>query len=115
MVLGAAAEGGLTAPVHALVAGSGQARVAVVGAIVERFFDGLDEVPLLEEVGLYEDSVADDPVHDGDAGPVDPVAAAAQYEKWCALVDRREPGTGSGTASGPCGTPSGRVRRAGPC
>ncbi|MGA5219235.1 HNH endonuclease signature motif containing protein [Streptomyces cinereoruber] len=83
-------EGGLAAPVHALVAGSGQARVAVVEAIVERFFDGLDEVPLLEEVGLYEDSVADDPVRDGDAGPVDPVAAAAQYEKWCTLVDRRE-------------------------
>ncbi len=84
--------GGLAEPVHALVAGSGRARVAVIEAIVDRFFDGVDEVPLLTEVGLYEDSVADDPDTGGPVadGPVDPVVAAAQYEKWCAAVERRE-------------------------
>ncbi|MER7913923.1 HNH endonuclease signature motif containing protein [Streptomyces sp. NPDC096068] len=92
--------GGLAEPVYALLAGSGRARVAVIEAIVDRFFDGVDEVPLLTEVGLYEDSVADDPdtggpaaddpALDGGDGPVDPVVAAAQYEKWCAAVERRE-------------------------
>ncbi|MFE5734673.1 HNH endonuclease [Streptomyces sp. NPDC056528] len=92
--------GGLAEPVHALVAASGQARVAVIEAIVDRFFDGVDEVPLLTEVGLYEDSVADDADHggpltdepalDADDGPVDPVVTAARYEKWCAAVERRE-------------------------
>ncbi|MGH4033856.1 HNH endonuclease signature motif containing protein [Actinomycetota bacterium Odt1-20B] len=87
--------GGLVEPVHELMRVSGQARVAVIQAITERFFDGLDETPLLQAVGLYEESVADD-LHGGPeststaSSAVDPVASAAQYERLCSLVERRE-------------------------
>ncbi|MEU6989680.1 HNH endonuclease [Streptomyces sp. NPDC046465] len=78
--------GGLALPVHDAVHGSGQARVEVIQAIVDRFFEGLDEVPLLRAVGLFAESVAED------LDPVtpDPVALAAQYDRLCTLVERRE-------------------------
>lgn len=86
-------EGGLAEPVHSLVRASGRARVAAIEAIVDRFFDGLDEVPLLKDVGLYDESVAADAAAPppADAAP-DAVSLAAQYEKWCALVEHREEG-----------------------
>ncbi|GAA1167028.1 hypothetical protein GCM10009654_25030 [Streptomyces hebeiensis] len=52
--------GGLTAPVHKLMRDSGEARVKMMEAIVGRFFGRLDEIPLLEEVGLHVESVTDD-------------------------------------------------------
>ncbi|MGW0530548.1 hypothetical protein [Streptomyces sp. NPDC003032] len=77
---------------------SGQVRVEVIQKITDRFFEGLDEVPLLEAVGLYDESVADDlprgtedvqiPVPSAAAG--DPVSLAARYDRLCALVERRE-------------------------
>ncbi|WP_407560766.1 HNH endonuclease [Streptomyces sp. 184] len=78
--------GGLAEPVHELMRTSGPARVAAIQAITERFFDGFDEVPLLTDVGLYDESVA------ASAGsPVtDPVLLAAQYERLCHLVESRE-------------------------
>ncbi|MEU5000896.1 HNH endonuclease signature motif containing protein [Streptomyces sp. NPDC021622] len=88
--------GGLAEPVHELMRTSGQARVAVIQTITDRFLQDLDEVPLLQAVGLYVDSVADD-LLDGrqealsvPSPAADPVALAAQYERLCTLVERRE-------------------------
>ncbi|MFF9895517.1 HNH endonuclease [Streptomyces longispororuber] len=97
---------GLAEPVHALLRTSGEARVAVVQALVDRFYDGLDETPLLEDLGLYDAAVADDgdrtqartqdrirtPDQTRPATPpgADPLVTAAQYERWCALAERRE-------------------------
>ncbi|MEV0124802.1 HNH endonuclease signature motif containing protein [Streptomyces sp. NPDC050703] len=87
--------GGLARPVHELMRASGPARVTMIQEIVDRFFDGLDEIPLLTAVGLYDESVADDPdlTPDGASAPppaADPVTLAAQYERLCTLVERRE-------------------------
>jgi 5-methylcytosine-specific restriction protein A len=86
-------DGGLVEPVYELLRTSGVARIACVEAVVERFFDGLDEVPLLTDVGLFDATVADDAAG-GDTAPSGApgrsVVSAAQYEKLCALVDRRE-------------------------
>ncbi|MEV0254456.1 HNH endonuclease signature motif containing protein [Streptomyces sp. NPDC050732] len=90
--------GGLVPPAYELMCASGQARVAAVQAITDRFFGGLDEGPLLADVGLYEESVADDrpggrgaaPVAAAPSSAVDPVSSAAQYERLCTLVERRE-------------------------
>jgi 5-methylcytosine-specific restriction protein A len=85
-------SGGLDAGVHEAVRRSGQIRVALIETLVARFFDGLDETALLEDVGLYDDTVADD-AEAAFAASVDPVVMAAQYERWCALVERREHST----------------------
>lgn len=85
---------GLTEAVHELLRTSGEARLAFIGAIVDRFFEDLDEVPLLTEVGLYDAAVADDADGSPPSVPVTAadraVAAAARYERLCALVERRE-------------------------
>lgn len=88
-------DGGLAPTAYDLMRTSGQARVTVIQTITDRFFADLDEVPLLTEVGLYDESVADDrrggtrgasvPFHAADA-----VTLAAQYERLCAVVERRE-------------------------
>ncbi|MEV4972322.1 HNH endonuclease signature motif containing protein [Streptomyces scopuliridis] len=90
--------GGLTEAVYELLRTSGQSRVAFIGAIVDRFFAGLDEIPLLTEVGLFEPTVADDangtapgPRSGPDRAAVGrEVVRAAQYERLCTLVERRE-------------------------
>ncbi|WP_190136212.1 HNH endonuclease signature motif containing protein [Streptomyces longispororuber] len=89
---------GLAEPVHALLRTSGEARVAVIQALVGRFYDGLDETPLLEDLGLYDAAVADDGNRVESrprARPATPpgtgaLVTAAQYERWCALAERRE-------------------------
>ncbi|MCX5204584.1 HNH endonuclease [Streptomyces sp. NBC_00237] len=87
---------GLAGPAYELMRRDGRARLLVVDALVSRFFDGLDEIPLLKEVGLYDDTVADDaPDAPADALPrasraVDPLALAAEYERQCILAEHRE-------------------------
>lgn len=99
-----APEGGLTAPVYDLLHRSGETRVAVIDTLLAGYFDGMDEAPLLRDVGLYDDGVADDPAADGartadPAGAVDAdaeadalaqVARAAQYDRLCRVVERHE-------------------------
>ncbi|UFQ17690.1 MULTISPECIES: HNH endonuclease signature motif containing protein [Streptomyces] len=90
--------GGPVRPFHDLMRTSGQARVEVIQTLTDRFFADLDEIPLLRAVGLYDESVADDlprapessPVPAVRAEPADPVSLAAQYERLCGLVERRE-------------------------
>ncbi|MGN9791029.1 HNH endonuclease [Streptomyces sp. OZ13] len=81
-------SGGLAEPFHDIVRRSGHARISVIEAVLAKYFEGLDPVPLLEDTGLYDEGVADDaqlrePVVDT------AVTAAAQYEKWCRLLDGR--------------------------
>ncbi|ALC23442.1 HNH endonuclease [Streptomyces pristinaespiralis] len=95
--------GGLAEPFHDLLHRSGHSRVSVIEALLTTYFAGLDPVPLLEDTGLYDEGVADDAagsraqetVVDAAGSRVhEPVAdsavtAAAQYEKWCRLLDDR--------------------------
>ncbi|WP_405848570.1 HNH endonuclease signature motif containing protein [Streptomyces niveus] len=83
-------SGGLAPPIHAIVRRSGEARIAMIEALVDRFFVGLDETAILTDVGLYDDTVADD-FDDSPAPPADPVTIAAQYQKMCTYVEQREP------------------------
>ncbi|WP_158708923.1 HNH endonuclease signature motif containing protein [Streptomyces sp. NRRL S-920] len=91
--------GGLAQPLYDLMRTSGQARVEVIQTLTERFFEDLDEVPLLRAVGLYDESVADDrhasahtagAFSSGAPSSGDLVTAAARYERLCTLVERRE-------------------------
>ncbi|MGW6275262.1 HNH endonuclease [Streptomyces sp. NPDC055060] len=88
-------DGGLTPAAYELMRTSGQARVAVIQTLTDRFFGDLDEVPLLTGVGLYDESVADDRPGrpEGTAAPsptIGAVTSAAQYERLCTVVERRE-------------------------
>ncbi|NJP44521.1 HNH endonuclease signature motif containing protein [Actinacidiphila epipremni] len=95
-----APDGGLVAPAYDLLRRSGGTRLAVVDALLAGYFESLDEAPLLREVGLYDEGVADDaapddarqaePEADGDAAALAEVARAAQYDRLCRLVERRE-------------------------
>ncbi|MGI8333695.1 HNH endonuclease [Actinomadura scrupuli] len=77
---------GLPVPLHDLVHGSGEARIRVVDAIVDRFFEDWDYSALMAAVGLDDEDLADDePGTDTTAG--DPKAA---YRRWCDLVVQRE-------------------------
>lgn len=94
-------DGGLAPAVYELMRTSGQTRVTVIQTIADRFFGDLDEVPLLTEVGLYDESVADDSRSGPRAASVPPrtadaVTLAAQYERLCAVVERREKAHGAG-------------------
>ncbi|MEV6753573.1 HNH endonuclease signature motif containing protein [Streptomyces sp. NPDC051214] len=94
-------EGGLDPSAYDLIRSSGQTRVTVIQTITDRFFGDLDEVPLLTEVGLYDESVADDRRGGSRGASVpslagDAITLAAQYERLCALVDRREQAHGTG-------------------
>lgn len=94
-------DGGLAPTAYDLMRTSGQTRVTVIQTLTDRFFGDLDEVPLLTEVGLYDESVADDR-RDGSRGAAvpspaaDAVTLAAQYERLCAVVERRAEAHGTG-------------------
>jgi 5-methylcytosine-specific restriction protein A len=79
--------GGLVAPVHTLLRRSGEARIALVDALLSTYFAGRDPEPLLHDVGLYDDELADD-ASDAPAPPA--IAAAAAYDRLCRVVEHRE-------------------------
>jgi 5-methylcytosine-specific restriction protein A len=66
---------------------SGQARLQVIDALVDRFFDDFDYSELLTEVGLFDNEVSADELDAVLAPPVDPKDA---YARWCAMIVRRE-------------------------
>jgi 5-methylcytosine-specific restriction protein A len=80
-------QSGLPVAVHDLMRRSGQARLQVIDALIDRFFDDFDYSELLTEVGLFDDKVtADEP--DAVLAPLaDP---NDDYARWCAMVVRRE-------------------------
>ncbi|MDB4873494.1 MAG: endonuclease, partial [Gemmatimonadales bacterium] len=80
-------QSGLPAAVHDLMRRSGQARLQVIDALVDRFFDDFDYSELLTEVGLFDNEVTADQPDVVLAPPVDPKEA---YARWCAMVARRE-------------------------
>ncbi|WP_329618549.1 HNH endonuclease signature motif containing protein [Streptomyces sp. S465] len=85
-------SGGLPEPVYHLVQHSAQTRLAAIDTLLSTFFQDLDYEPLLTEVGLYDDNVADD-VLDADEQDDEGKGSlnlAAQYERWCRIVDNRE-------------------------
>lgn len=57
--------GGLPAPVYNLVRYSGEARVAAVATIVDRYLQDADEDAILADTGLADDDIADDEVPAG--------------------------------------------------
>jgi 5-methylcytosine-specific restriction protein A len=79
---------------------SGEARIQIIDAVIDRFFDNADYSDLLTAVGLYDDDIAADeapriPESEGDAahrhmsdGVVDDSRGA--YARWCNLVADRE-------------------------
>ena len=67
---------------------SGEARIAVVDTLLSTYFVGIDGEPLLHQVGLH-DEIAGYPPEEEPA-PADPVVFAAQYDRLCRLVERRE-------------------------
>ncbi|MGK5530644.1 HNH endonuclease signature motif containing protein [Streptomyces sp. URMC 129] len=82
--------GGLTQQAYDLLRHSGETRVAVIDALLARYFEDLDHVPLLTELGLYDDDVADD-------SPESPHTTAAledltpeEYARLCRIVERAE-------------------------
>ncbi|MFE9661976.1 HNH endonuclease [Streptomyces sp. NPDC005955] len=107
---------GLVAPVHDLVRRSGLARLRAVDHLLATYFGDLDHAPLLADVGLDGDRMADDlapasapaPGPDVPAGPAapvtpvvpvyeeapasshDPLVLAAHYERLCQLVEGGE-------------------------
>ncbi|MGW3950807.1 HNH endonuclease [Streptomyces sp. NPDC004752] len=89
--------GGLTESAYELLRRSGETRLAVIGELLDTFFEDLDYGPLLTDVGLYDDGVTDDigepenhdrPDDQPEAWLV--TAARYEYERWCRLVERRE-------------------------
>lgn len=85
-------HGGLPEPVHDLLRRSGEARLAVLDALLTTYFDDLDPTPLLTDVGLYDEGVADDDRAAAPEGAAVPhaVVVAAQYERLCRIVEHRE-------------------------
>ncbi|MFJ2342376.1 HNH endonuclease [Streptomyces antimycoticus] len=84
--------GGLPEPVYNLVRHSADTRLTAIDKLLSTFFQGLEYGPLLTDTGLYDDNVADDGL---DAGEQDDawkrsLNLAAQYERWCRIVDHRE-------------------------
>jgi 5-methylcytosine-specific restriction protein A len=98
--------GGLAEPCHDLLRRSGETRLAVLCALLETYFDGLDHRELLTEVGLYDEGVADDappaagPGDEAGSGgaadqpagaapvPADPAALSAAAEEAAAMRAR---------------------------
>ncbi len=85
-------EGGLPEPVYELLRSSGLARVQVVTAIIDKFFDDFDYAAVTKAVGLEGDSIVDeDPtLADEDSGSDDPKRA---YQGLIEIVTKREPST----------------------
>jgi hypothetical protein len=80
-------SGGLTLDVYNLVRYSGQARVAVVDAIVEQYLQDADVDALLRDVGLASEEIARDQASaDVVALPVSP--AEEQYRRLCGIAGR---------------------------
>ncbi|MGW8993457.1 hypothetical protein ACWGRF_26540 [Streptomyces zhihengii] len=92
---------GLPAAHHDLLHRSGHARITVVEAILEAHVADARYTALLSDTGLDDPSVAEDaepgasPVPAPAAAP-DAVATAAQYERWCAMLDDRAEAEGAG-------------------
>ncbi|MFE2426833.1 HNH endonuclease [Streptomyces sp. NPDC059373] len=82
-------RGGFVEPIYDMLHRSGEARVAVIDALLSTYFGDLDYGPLLHDVGLYDDEVADDLTNDA-AEPLPPVVTAAQYDRLCRIVEHRE-------------------------
>ncbi|QNP63105.1 HNH endonuclease [Streptomyces genisteinicus] len=89
--------GGLAAPFHDLLRRSGFARVTAVEAILLKYLGDGDGSALLEDTGLHDPAMAEDTDASIAAAraPADPaVTRAAQYERWCALLDDGAAGGG---------------------
>ena len=85
-----APSGGLAQPVHEVLRRSGEARLAVIDALLTTYFEGLDYEPLLREVGLYDDGMAEDADDAQVEQPRQAVALAASYDRMCHIVESRE-------------------------
>lgn len=86
-------HGGLPEPAYDLIRRSGQARIRLIEAVTARFFGDLDDGPLLNAVGLYDEQAAADaePSHADGSGRAEPPSdPRADYARWCELVGRRE-------------------------
>jgi 5-methylcytosine-specific restriction enzyme A len=107
---------GLTQPVYDVLRSSGEARLAVIDALLCEYFEGLDYGPLLTEVGLYDVEMADGQAGDEVSPPAhrDPVVAAAQYDRLCHIVENREKEPGERRATRTTNNPirSSSARRA---
>lgn len=77
-------SGGLISVVYNLVRYSGEARIAVVDAILDTFFYDTDYVELLEDVGLADPAIAENTADD--VLPHSPLEA--EYERLCRIVER---------------------------
>jgi 5-methylcytosine-specific restriction protein A len=75
------------APIYDLVRRSGEARVAVIDAILESFFPDMNYNTLLEDVALFDDEVADDLGDAGDAADRS-IHPGAEYERLCRIAER---------------------------
>lgn len=105
-----APSGGLSAPVYDLLSRSAEARLVATGTLVTRYFHDLDYGPLLHDVGL--DDAGSRPAAATGATPgvaatgatpgpgatrvPNAVTLAAQYDRLCRVVERREE-AGAGT------------------
>ncbi|MGW5142904.1 HNH endonuclease [Nocardia beijingensis] len=85
-------EGGLPEPVHDLLRSSGVARVQVVTAIIDKFFNDSDYAAVTKAVGLEGDSIVDDDpmLCDEDVGGAETKRA---YQDLIEVVTHREPST----------------------
>ncbi|MGW5689615.1 HNH endonuclease [Streptomyces asiaticus] len=85
-------SGGLPAPVYNLVRYSAETRLTVIDTLLSTFFQDLEYSPLLTDVGLYDANVAEDDLDTGEQQDEwkGQVNLAAQYERWCRIVDNRE-------------------------
>lgn len=82
-------RGGLDKGAYELVRSSGAARIAAVYEILDSFFKDANPGPLLEDVGLLDDHVADDSPG-GDLQGGTPPAARDQYQRLCEVVENHE-------------------------
>lgn len=81
--------GGPAEEVYDLFRRSPVTRLAVLDALLERFFDDLDPAPLLADVGLGEAEAPE--MNDPCDRRADPwLVTAAEYERGCRLVEERE-------------------------
>jgi 5-methylcytosine-specific restriction protein A len=80
--------GGLPQAIYGLVRQSGVARVAVIDTLLESFFTDVDASALLQDVGLFDDAVADDIGDPGDR-PARSQDPRGEYERLCRVVGHR--------------------------
>lgn len=87
--------GGLAEPLHDVLRDSGVTRLAVIDALVDTYFDGLDSTPLLADVGLADIESTGFPETPG-SEPEPWLITAAEYERGCRLIEQREAETRGG-------------------